>query len=831
MKPVRLTTHHKRKKLKDIVDRRLGVKVSFCLVSLWLLVWLFPAASFITHAQQTPADDGFAIWGESRERRRDYAEYLKKQAAADPHNLPLQLDLARANYALAVEYDIVSLAEAERLLNQVLAAEPDNALALALRGSLLGLKIGFNIVPAGQHLAVLQQSNQALDRAVQLSPDNIEIRQIRGFASLYAPSIAGRDAIAVEDFAQIIRLLAQKPNTERRRAQVYLTLGDAYRKLGNRDQARASWQQAQTLQPNTSLATAAEARLQFISRPDEQSSVNTREIAAFFGFVFGTAIFVILTGLLIRDLRRTSHQRRGMWAALLVAGAAAIWNSLNLLLVILGAFRQPAASAWQLWQRNDLTLALTLLPIPFGLVAAYRLYPATFMDIVLKRGTALFTLFGLSLLYGRFVAVPANLALGKVSNESLRWIFYTTIWLWLYALYPSLRDLIYRLVDRHLFKRRNYSGLLDWFDERLRVATEETSLLERACQSIPEAFTAEPARFVSVTDAFAKQLLAVLSTRTTSVLLRQELRDKTLSDILAAQRCELVMAIYAGAEPVGVILVGARTYEQSFLSEELSVLRAVSATINRRLENLRLHEARRKHAIQEEELRKLVAQSELMALRAQINPHFFFNALNSVASLITEDPPRAETLLENLGELFRHAFKPSAEIIPLQQEWELVETYLAVEKVRLGDKLQFKPFILPEARAARLPALTIQPLIENAIKHGIGRVNTGGVITLSASLRQGQLHIIVADTGAGISPAQMDDLLTRGVGLANVNQRLIKLYGPTARLRIDSAPEQGTTVAFSIPLTSEPQLATSANPGSKSNERIYEQTDSHIDRG
>src|SRR5262249_19720870 len=150
----------------------------------------------------------------------------------------------------------------------------------------------------------------------------------------------------------------------------------------------------------------------------------------------------------------------------------------------------------------------------------------------------------------------------------------------------------------------------------------------------------------------------------------------------------------------------------------------------RKLENLRLGEAQRKQAVEEEELRKLVAQSELMALRAQINPHFFFNALNSVASLINDDPPRAEQLLENLAELFRHAFKPSSEIIPLQEELALVETYLEVEKSRLGDKLRFRKFVLPETLGIKIPALTIQPLIENAIKHGIGQLNGGGTVTL-----------------------------------------------------------------------------------------------------
>jgi LytS/YehU family sensor histidine kinase len=239
------------------------------------------------------------------------------------------------------------------------------------------------------------------------------------------------------------------------------------------------------------------------------------------------------------------------------------------------------------------------------------------------------------------------------------------------------------------------------------------------------------------------------------------------------------------------------------LSEELSVIRAVAAQIGRTWENLRLHEARRKQAIAEEELRKLAAQAELKALRAQIDPHFFFNSLNSVASLIPDNPDAAEALLEDLADLFRHSFKPSPEFIVLEQELDLVETYLSVEKVRLGEKLQFKKVITPEALVVKIPALTIQPLVENAVKHGIGRLNHGGCITLSATVRNGCLNVAVADTGVGMAPSELPHILSRGVGLGNVNSRLIGLYGEQARLRVDSLPDQGTTVSFAIPLAEQ----------------------------
>ncbi len=734
---------------------------------------------------------------QSREQLRNYIEYLKNRVAADPANRQLQLDLARNYYALAVEYDTAALTEAEKILDRLLAEEPDNAVALAYRGSLQGLKLGYSLVPSGQAYATVQKNFGDLDRAVALAPDNEEVRRMRGYSTLYTPSIAGRDQLAVDDFSHLVRLLEDQPNSAPQRAEMLLTLGDAYNKMGEAEEARLNWQRAAELNPNSSTATAAELRLQNLAQPGAQASFKMREVAAFFGFLIGVLIFAILVVLLLRDVRTARQRRGGMWAALFVAVAALGWNGLHLAALVINALGLPWLAEWQRWRRSELMLALALSPILVGLAAAYRFYKATFMDIVLKRGLALLAVFALSLLYGKLIEYPTRLLFMRVSNETLRSVFYTTLWLWLYAAYPPLRDLIYKLVDRHLFKRRDYSRLLDWFAERLRGANDDASLLVAAYAAVQEAFAAEAVRFVPASDELARRLAKVLRA---NVLLRGQLNDEKLEAELATQRVELLLVIRAGAELAGLILVGRRAYGQSYLSEELSVLRAVAAEIGRTLENLRLNEAQRQQAIEEEELRKLVAQSELMALRAQINPHFFFNALNSVAALIAEDPPRAETLLENLAELFRHAFKPSTEIIPLRQELELVETYLEVEKVRLGDKLQFRKAVLPETLPVKIPALTIQPLVENAIQHGIGKLNGGGTITLSASLRHGQLHVIVADTGVGIAPPEMDDLLTRGVGLSNVNSRLLRLYGSAARLHIDSAPGQGTTVSFAVPL-------------------------------
>ena len=227
-------------------------------------------------------------------------------------------------------------------------------------------------------------------------------------------------------------------------------------------------------------------------------------------------------------------------------------------------------------EESEIALVVALSPIPFGLIAAYRFYKATFMDIALKRGAALIVLFALAAVYGRLVALPASLALGRVSNDTLRWFLHDRLAVALRAL-PPLRDRIYRLVDRRLFKRRDYSRLLDWFGERLQKANDETALIATACDAAREAFAAESARFVPSTDDMAKRLAPIFAERRSSVLLPSQVNDDKLERELAGLGVELALAIRAGAEPVGLIFVGPRAYGQSYLSEELSVLRAVAA--------------------------------------------------------------------------------------------------------------------------------------------------------------------------------------------------------------------------------------------------------------
>ncbi len=201
----------------------------------------------------------------------------------------------------------------------------------------------------------------------------------------------------------------------------------------------------------------------------------------------------------------------------------------------------------------------------------------------------------------------------------------------------------------------------------------------------------------------------------------------------------------------------------------------------------------------EREARELAVAAQLAALRAQVNPHFFFNTLNSIAQLISTDPPKAEACLERLADIFRYMLtRTQHEFVPLAAELEVAEAYLEIERARFGDDLVVTEEIEEPARSVLLPGLILQPLVENAVKHGISQKIGGGSVSIGAALENGNLRLTVSDTGAGMRTR--DALFERGVGLRNVRDRLVKLYGPDYIPAITTAVGEGTTVTLRIPV-------------------------------
>ncbi|HYD82113.1 MAG TPA: histidine kinase [Paucimonas sp.] len=204
-------------------------------------------------------------------------------------------------------------------------------------------------------------------------------------------------------------------------------------------------------------------------------------------------------------------------------------------------------------------------------------------------------------------------------------------------------------------------------------------------------------------------------------------------------------------------------------------------------------------AQREAESRVLARDAELQLLRTQINPHFLFNSLNSISALTSIDPKAAREMTIALAQFFRRTLSLSeAEKIPLSEEAGLCENFLAIEKNRFGRKLGSAVRIDDEARSCLLPPMTLQPLVENAIKHGIRHLDDGGAVTVEAIVRDGWLHIAVenpAPPAASPSPGN-------GLGLRNIRERLAVLYGDRARISWKLA-DQRFLVEIALPAERE----------------------------
>jgi two-component system, LytTR family, sensor kinase len=209
--------------------------------------------------------------------------------------------------------------------------------------------------------------------------------------------------------------------------------------------------------------------------------------------------------------------------------------------------------------------------------------------------------------------------------------------------------------------------------------------------------------------------------------------------------------------------------------------------------------------------RARLARAEVRALRAQISPHFIYNALTAIASFVRTDPERARDLLEEFAEFTRYSFRAHGEFTTLAEELRSIDRYLTIERARFGDRLQVRLRIAPEVLPVTLPFLCLQPLVENAVRHGLSRKPGVGSLRIEAEDAGSECHITVEDDGVGMDPAilarragggdQMteDDEAGQHVGLANVDERLRSVFGDRFGLVVETALGAGTKVSLRIP--------------------------------
>ena len=202
-----------------------------------------------------------------------------------------------------------------------------------------------------------------------------------------------------------------------------------------------------------------------------------------------------------------------------------------------------------------------------------------------------------------------------------------------------------------------------------------------------------------------------------------------------------------------------------------------------------------------EEQERLLLQARMEALQSQINPHFLFNTLNSVSSLVRFDPDKARDMIVKLANILRRLLRVKGDsFVALQEEFQFIDDYLDIEQVRFGtDKLKIVKELQQSSLDVVVPTMILQPLVENSIKHGLAPKIEGGSITLRSRVHDGLVVIEVADDGVGMLPGGAEPAGS-GIGMANVKERLAVLYGDAAKMEIDSQRGKGTLVRITIPV-------------------------------
>ncbi|MBM7623838.1 sensor histidine kinase [Sporohalobacter salinus] len=269
--------------------------------------------------------------------------------------------------------------------------------------------------------------------------------------------------------------------------------------------------------------------------------------------------------------------------------------------------------------------------------------------------------------------------------------------------------------------------------------------------------------------------------------------------------CELAAAVIAPLKFQNEIIGTMKFYkdrEKSIREEEIELATGVANLLSTQIKIASL----KKEA-------QLATQAELKALQAQIHPHFLFNALNTIISFCRTQPQQARNLLIKLSQFFRQTLKSGKEIISLAEELEHIKNYIAIEKARFGEQLEVEIDISDELLEVQLPNFILQPLVENAVRHGVSPQPNGGKIEIIAQDKSQEVEIVIKDNGVGIDSEKSDMILEEGtgqgtgIGLANVNSRLKKIYGLSYGLQLKTQLQQGTEIKVVIPKQHEKEAS------------------------
>jgi two-component system LytT family sensor kinase len=411
--------------------------------------------------------------------------------------------------------------------------------------------------------------------------------------------------------------------------------------------------------------------------------------------------------------------------------------------------------------------------LPLALAILHQDYRFAFADLFLKNALAWLGMVGVSATVFFVGLVPLVGWQDSTGAIDPRAVVLAMVLLTATAMsLPFLRRGTDRLVDRAVLRRPDYADTLRTLGHDLDAATTEPDVQSAVTRSLAGTIGATDVRWL--TDPVPASDLRLL--------IPGQAARAYGADCVALLRPDTV-------DPPRVALaLGALRGGRRLLSDDVRWLEDVARMVARRMDGMRVADARR-----------LTTEAELRALRAQINPHFLFNALTTIGYLIRTSPDRALETLLKLTDVLRSVLRQShVDFVTLDDELRLVESYLDIEVARFEERLQVVLDVADDARACLVPPFLLQPLVENAVKHGIAPLKRGGTITLRAHRDTDRLHLEVSDTGAGVDTTAGD--VSRGVGLSNVERRLGAHYGDRATLTFSSTAGQGTRVHLMLPI-------------------------------
>ena len=418
--------------------------------------------------------------------------------------------------------------------------------------------------------------------------------------------------------------------------------------------------------------------------------------------------------------------------------------------------------------------------LPLALAILIQDYRFAFADLFLKRAFSLLLLSLSAFSLYVFVAQPLGaLHATHEENDTLAIVVTLVLWIVTALLYPFLHQFSVWLVDKILLSRVSYEDLLGEISRSIEGQRSNEDVLSEVSGRLGSALTAGDSSWEEIQKSSRALNLPVVE--------------------VAAEGASI--EIPTSEKPFYAIRLDRFRGGRKLLSEEVQMLEAVSLLTARRIDAQRVVDERFEQESREQEYAKLATEAQLVALRAQVNPHFLFNALTTIGYLIQTSPDKAFRTLMKLTKLLRSVLKSDGEFADLGDELNLIENYLEIEKARFEERLNFEIDVAEELLQIRIPSLILQPLVENAVKHGISENKKGGKVKIEARLEKKGvgvfLRLSVLDSGSEDLNLGFEN--SNGVGLKNIRERLRSYYGQDAELKFDLVNQQ-TLAELKIPV-------------------------------